>query len=143
MPKQDLTGKAGYIKVGGSTGTKVNITKWSASVDIKMADTTDSADYDASTALIWNTQLPASAKIGVDIEGNYDLNGAQASLISATLNGSSPTVIAELGLTASAVFGYGTFNISNLKIDLPIEDTVTFTCTLVSNGKWNQGVSAP
>ena len=143
MPKQNLTGKAGYVKVGGSSGTKVNITKWSASTDVKMADTTDSADYDTGTALIWNTQLPTSAKLSIDIEGNYDLNGAQASIITALLNGVSPTVVAELGLTASNVFGYGTFNIGNFKVDLPSEDTVTFTATLESNGKWNQGVSAP
>lgn len=143
MPKQNLTGKAGYVKIGGSSGTKVNITKWSASTEVKMSDTTDSADYDTSTSLIWNTQLPVSAKLSVDIEGNYDLNGAQASLITALLNGASPTVVAELGLTASNVFGYGTFNIGNFKVDLPSEDTVTFTATLESNGKWNQGVSAP
>jgi len=143
MAKQNLTGKAGYFKTGGSGGAKMNITKWSASTEVKMADTTDSADYDATTGLIWNTQLPASAKLSIDVEGNYDVNGTQAPLISALLNGASPLVVAELGLTASLVYGYGSFNVTNFKPDSPVEDTVTFTATLVSNGKWNQGVSAP
>jgi hypothetical protein len=143
MPVQKISGKAGYFKTGGSAGTKMNITKWSGSLEVKNSDTTDSNDFDASTNLVWNTQVPASAKMTIDVEGNYDVNGAQAPLVTAALNGASPLVIAELGFTATAVFGYGNFNVTNFKADSPMEDTVTYSATLTSNGKWNNGVSAP
>ena len=62
MPVQKIAGKSGYFKTGGSSGSKINITKWSGSLVVKTADTTDSNDYDAATGLVWNTQVPSSAK---------------------------------------------------------------------------------
>ena len=143
MPVQKIAGKSGYFKTGGSSGSKMNITKWSGSLEVKTADTTDSNDYDAATGLVWNTQVPSSAKMSIDVEGNYDINGAQAPLVTAALNGASPLVITELGFTSTNVFGYGNFNVTNFKTDAPVDDTVTFSATLISNGKWNNAVSAP
>ena len=42
MPVQKIAGKSGYFKTGGSSGSKINITKWSGSLEVKTADTTDS-----------------------------------------------------------------------------------------------------
>lgn len=138
MPKQNVSGKTGYLKW---SGTKINITSWSGSVDIKMADTTDSADYDSTSDLVWNTQVAASGKGSFDIEGNYDLSGSQGPLIAKLLSGSASAVTGELGFTASTPFGWAKFDVSNFKPKSPVEDTVTFTATIVTNGKFSLGAA--
>ena len=141
MAKQTVVGKAGYIKWGGSGGSKIYITKWTATLDVKLADTTDSADYDATTALVWNTQIPASSKITVEVEGNYDLNGSQTPFVTKVMSGSAVPVVAELGFNATTPWGYAAFDVDDFKPENPIEDTVTFSASLVSNGKFTLGAA--
>jgi hypothetical protein len=138
MPKSNASGKQGYFEYGG---TQLYIKSWKGTITTKYADTTDSADYDSTSGLVWNSQLPVSAKFEGEIEGNYDLNGNTDTMIGDLIDGTTTPVTVELGITATEAFGYGTMQVSEFAVETPIEDTVTFTAKVMTSGRFVLGAA--
>jgi hypothetical protein len=127
-----LTGKASYFTFNGII---IPITKVSAKVTRALANTTDNGDYYQQNDMIFPTQLPVSCPTEFAVEGRYRFSSTPAALI-ATLYTGVFGIPAIFGLNASAVWGHGTFDISDFETDDPVEDVVTFTCTMKSNGQF-------
>jgi hypothetical protein len=131
-----MTGKASYINY---KGTKLWITKVAPKFDPKLADSTDSADYDPTTQLLYPSQLQVSVGTELSIEGYYDANGNQNALMTDLFNGSAGPQSVTLGRDAGSIVGSGNFNISGYEEEEPIDDMITYKCTLKSNGKFTPG----
>src|SRR5574343_420647 len=130
-----LTGKAGYIIYNGYT---IPITKWTSKTTRNLPDSTDTGDYNQNTDLIYHTRIPVSVDMEVTVEGRYRRSTIPGAIISVLFTGAN-ALACVLGLDASTVFGHGNFDLSDFTLDLPSEDVVTYTCTLMSNGVFTPG----
>ena len=133
MPgNQKMSGKASYLVYDGAN---VPITKVSMKGTSKMADATDNSNYDQTTDLIWPEQLKVNAKTELAVEGRYfrSVTPALAAAFFESNPGGLPVV---LGLDTVTVAGHGYFDMSDFQIDDEVEDTVTYSCTLTSNGQF-------
>jgi hypothetical protein len=132
---QKLTGKASYLTF---QGTRIYFTKVSPDVDRECADSTDGADYDSSSDMIQPSQIPVKVQMTLQVELKYDLNTTGTAFTQAAYSsgGPYPTV---LGLNAGTVMGHGNFDITKFSADVPIDDTVTATATLLQNGVFTPG----
>lgn len=136
MPNERLTGKQSYIIING---TYIPITKYTPKINRKLADITDNGDYDSNTDLIYPAQLPVSATTELSVEGRFRLSLTPIAIMGILYTGISAVPV-KLGLDAGHMFGSGNFDISDFQADVPVDDTVTFTCTLQSNGKFSPNV---
>jgi hypothetical protein len=127
-----LTGKASYFLFNGN---QVPITKVTPKVTRKLADTTDSGDYVSTADMLFPTQLPVSVGTEFAIEGRYRKSSTPAGLV-ATLYTDATSVTALFGMDAGTIWGHGSFDISDFQTDSPVDDTVTFTCSMKSNGQF-------
>jgi len=130
MATDRITGKSGSFTFNGIS---IPITKWSARTTKKLADITDNADYNLNTDLMWPTQLPVNAVLDVSVEGRFRLSVTPADLLAPLYTGLTAIPV-TLALTTSQIYGHGNFDLSDFSCDLPVDDTVTFTCSLKSNG---------
>lgn len=130
-----LTGKASSFLFNG---TSIPISKYSPKSTRKLADTTDSANYDAGTDLIHNSQLPASIQMELSVEGKFSKSKTNAALITQLYSGATavPTI---LNLDAGTIYGHGNFDMGDFSADVPVEDTVSWTATFRSNGVFTPG----
>ena len=131
MAGQDrLAGDQSSLTFGG---TSIPITKYTPKVNRKLADTTDTGDFDSAAGLIANTQVPVSYNLELSVEGKFRKSVTPSALIAQLFSGATavPTV---LTLAQGVLFGHGNFDLSDFSCEVPAEDTVTFTCTLKSNG---------
>jgi hypothetical protein len=126
-----FTGKDGQY---AHNGVAVIISEWTATVTTKMADTTASDNYDTNSALVWNSQLPVSANVEVGISGPWDPTN-HAAILASIIAGNAAAVngVCRYATNTNAIVG--TFNLSDLEITTPTEDTITYTATLKSNGR--------
>jgi hypothetical protein len=129
-----LTGKASYFLLG-SAATQIPITKATPKVTRKLADTTDSGDYQSTPDMIFPTQIPVSAPLEMAIEGRYRFSSTPSAIV-ALLATSATNIPVVLGLNSGAIWGHGNFDISDFQSDIPFDDTVTYTCNIRSNGQW-------
>lgn len=132
---QRLTGKASYVSIAG---TKFGTKKITPKTTRKLADSTDSTDYDSGTDLLWPTQLAVMAPVELSVEGNYNLTTTPAQLI-ANLYSGVAAVAVVIALNATTIYGHGNFDISDFQTDAPVDDIVTFSCTMKSNGVFTSG----
>lgn len=132
MAEDRLTGKASYMVFNGAT---IPITKYNPTITKQLPDITDNGDYDVQTDLIYPTQLPVSAVTELSVEGRFHLNSTPANIMSLLYSGASAVPVV-LGLNAGSLFGHGLFDINNFQAVVDVRETVTFTCTMVSNGKF-------
>lgn len=127
-----LTGKQSYIFWNGTT---IPITKATPKTNRKLADITDNQDYDAASDLLWPTQLPVMAPVELSIEGRFRKSITPSAVIAFLYTG-TVAVRGVFGLDSGTIYGSGLFDLSDFQCDSPVDDTVTFTCTLRSNGKF-------
>jgi hypothetical protein len=126
-----LTGKASYFIFGG---VQTPITKISRKVNRKKADTTDNGDYNAPADLLFPTQLIVSATTVLSVEGRYH-KSLNPTLNASSIYESTPGgVLAFLGLDTVTVAGHGYFDIEDYEETTPIDDVVTYTMSMTSNG---------
>lgn len=129
------TGTQSYLIINQNL---IPITKYTSSADRKMADTTDTSNYDPQSGLIWPSQLDVSATIDVAVEFKYSRSRTPSGVMTPCFTNSGPFPV-TLGLDAGTIIGSGMANMTNLKIDVPYDDTVTGTCNLKANGVWQFG----
>lgn len=127
-----LTGKQMALVWNGFT---IPITKVTPKTNRKLADITDNQDYDVNSDLLWPTQLPVMAPVEFAVEGRFRKSITPGAIIQFCYTGAT-AVRAVLTLDAGQTYGSGLFDLSDFQTDSPVDDTVTFTCTLRSNGKF-------
>lgn len=125
-----LTGKSGTVVIAGNP---LNFTKFGTSVARVLADTTDSQNYDGSTDLIWKSQLPVTSGVEIEISGWYDTSITAAALTTILFSGAT-AVLCSIKFSTGTIFGHGAFDITDFKTDNPVDNTVGYSCKLVSNG---------
>lgn len=129
---QKLSGKASYLVYDGSN---IPITKATQKATSKMADTTDNSNYNQETDLIWPEQIKVNAKVELSVEGRY-FKSVTPSLAAEFFQSNPGGLPVVLGLDATAVAGHGYFDMTDFTIEDEVEDTVTYSCTLTSNGQF-------
>lgn len=129
------TGRAAFFSIAG---TKIGMTKLSPKTTRKLADVTDSTDYDATSDLIWPAQLAVMAPIELSIEGRYNVVTTPANLINTLYTGAAAVAVI-LNIDASTIYGHGLFDISDFEASIPDDDVVTFTATFKSHSVFTFG----
>src|ERR1051326_3422363 len=107
MSVAKLTGKAGSFTLNTHV---LSFTVMNSKVNRELADTTDSANYDSTTDLVWPAQIPVSEAIELSVEGNFDLNSTDAQLIALLMAGGAAVPVI-INLSASVVLGHGNFDL--------------------------------
>jgi hypothetical protein len=129
MPADRTTGKSSYFLWNG---VQIPITKYGRKATRKIADATDSGDYNANTDIIQPVGLPVSVSTEITAEGRYRFS-VTPSLDQVTYSGAYQIPVV-LGRTLTNPGGHGTFDITEYNEDGPYDDMVTWTATFVSNG---------
>jgi hypothetical protein len=129
MPVQKVAGKAGSLTYNSQT---LNFSKWTAKVNRELADSTDSNDYDAVTDMLWKSQIPISNQIEVDVEGNFDLNSTDTTLLTPLFSGTAAVPVI-LKITPTHTFGHGNFDLGNFEVEVPVDGLVKWKGTMRSS----------
>jgi hypothetical protein len=131
MARNTITGRKGNVKVGSNV---LPITGWTAKGTKELADATDSANFDATSGQLWKSQAPGAVAMEGTIEGNFDLNSTDASVIQ--LLKQDPPVQILFGLTDTVNYAQGSFDLSDVetKLTVPGGTMVTYSGNFKSNG---------
>lgn len=116
-------------------GTYIPITKYTMEVSRRLVDTTDNTNYDPDTNILSNSQIAVMANTTINVEGLFHVDSTPSGLMFNLYSGIR-ALPATLGLDAGLVMGHGLFDLSNFSCQVQIDDTVKYTCQLVSNGKF-------
>ena len=127
-----LSGKSAYLTFNGYT---LPFKKLSQKVTRKCADSTDSGDYYTQNDMLFPTQIPVSVKTEQTIEGTFRFSSTPQAVVTA-LYTSLTNIPAQFGLNASGQLGTGNVDITDFSCDAPVDDIVTWTATMTSNGQW-------
>jgi hypothetical protein len=130
-----FTGKAAVFQVAG---TAIGFTKIGVKTDRKLADSTDSANYDSGSDLIWPEQLPIQSPITFTVELRYNLTTTPANVINTLYTGSAAVAVV-VKLNATTTYGHGNFDIESFDANVPYDDVVTGTAQFKSNGLFTFG----
>jgi len=130
-----ITAKAGSWTYAGVTIPFKTITP---TFERTNADATDSSDYDSGSDMVTPSQIPVKVGVKLKIEGNYNTSVVPSSLIATLLTGASAGAVV-VKLNPSTTFGHGSFDISNFEIKMQVDDIVSYSVELMSNGLWVSG----
>lgn len=130
MANDRTTGKASYFVFNG---VNIPITKYTPKTTRNLPDSTDSGDYNSNTDLICHTRIPVSVDMELSVEGRYRFSVTPSGIMSVLFTGINALPV-QLGIDAGHLFGHGLFDLGDFSCDVPIEDIVTFSCTLKLNG---------
>ena len=130
---QGLTGKASSMTWNTHT---IAITKAAPKGTKSMADSTDSSNYDSVTGQLFKAQLPGDVQITLDVEGFFDRTTTPTNLLAAFF--SDTLVAATVALDGSTTLISGNFDLSDFSLDITVPGAVvvSYTATLMSNGKY-------
>jgi len=131
MAEDRLTGKQQYITL---SGTSIQTKKITPNVDRKLADSTDTSNYDVTDDVIYPSQLPVSVKVTFDVEGWYYKSATPSSIVTKLFSGGGPYVVTFGPGTGYPHFG-GKYDLSNFKVESQFDDVVNVSFKLESNGK--------
>jgi len=124
------TGKASFFTY---RGTRIPIFRINIRVTRVLADCTDSSDYDMNADMIGPTQLPVSAQFEGTIEGVFRFSYTPQTLFGDLFQGVYG-VPCTFGTNQNSLIGTGFMDISDYQQDMPINDTIRYSCTVRSNG---------
>lgn len=130
-----LSGKSSYMTV---LGTQVPITKVTSSGKRSHGDTTDSTSYDAATDMLWEEQIPIKLSQELKIEGRYHILLVPTQVV-AWMYSANTAVPCVFGLASGVIHGHGDYDITDLEVADPVDDVVTYSCTLKLNGVFTPG----
>lgn len=114
-------------------GTALTITKYTPTTTRTLADATASDDYDATSNMLWETQIPVKLAQELKIEGKYNVVTTPSTVIADLYTGNAAAAVV-LGIDAGTLLGHGNYDISSFEAGVPIDDIVTYTCTAKLNG---------
>ncbi len=129
-----LTGKQSYIVISDDDGdAAIPITSYLFTADRLMTPRMNSVHYNGEIGQFSTSQVAVAVATTVAVEGRFRLDKVPAAIIG-RLYSDEDAVMIYLGLDAGNVLGHGRFDIRNFQCDVPIDDTVNFTCMLLGNG---------
>ncbi len=133
MPTVDrIAGKASYFDYNGTT---IPINKATCKVTRKLGDTTDSGDYDTTADMIATTQLPCTYTLEGTIEGKFRRSSTPGVIIAGLFSSlTNIPIIFGLDLVAGTILGHGNFDISDFSCEIPVDDIISFSASIKSNG---------
>lgn len=126
-----LTGKQQYLTLAGAS---IKTLKIAPKVSPKLADTTDTGDYDAATDLLYPTQQQVSAPVEMSVEGFYYKSQTPSAVVAKLFTGGGPYAV-TFGVATGYPHFSGNYDISDFQIDGVADDAVKCSFTLKSNGK--------
>jgi predicted secreted protein len=127
-----MSGKSGTFSYSNST---VTITQWTASQSVNQADTTGSDCYDTNSNLVHKQQIPTSSSWEISIEGPWNPTDGNTQLLAAYNAAGNGTANCSLVTITNSTFFSGVVSVSSFELTVPLEDTVTYSATLMSYGK--------
>jgi len=119
-------------------GATIPFTSMTPSVERTMADATDSTDYDSGSDSLWPSQLEVKVGMKFKVEGRYNTSTIPSAILTDLYTGASAAAVV-IKLNPSTIFGHGNFDISNFEAKIQVDDIVTYSCDLMSNGLWVSG----
>lgn len=131
MADDRLVGKQQYLTLGGTT---IQTKKITPTVERKLADNTDTSNYDGTDDVIYSSQLPVSVKVSFDVEGWYYKSATPSTVVTKMFGGGGPWTVTFGPGTGYPHFG-GKYDLSNFKIESQFDDVVNVSFKLESNGK--------
>jgi hypothetical protein len=128
-----IAGLQSFFNFGGAI---IPITKMTPEVDRKLADSTDSSDYNSTANILGPTQIPVSAMMKASIEGRFHKSVVPSAVMSMLFTGATQ-IPCQIGLDLSpTMWGHGLIDLSNFRTDIPVDDVVNFTAQIQSYGLW-------
>jgi hypothetical protein len=124
------TGGGGQLIVNGVT---IPYNTVEPSVSKTHDDSSDSANYDIGSGLVHLAQLAVSTQTTFSVEGKYDPAIMGTGLL-AYLYTNPGSVPCSFRLNLTQPYGHGNVDITEFKTTGDPLKTLTFTCTLISNG---------
>lgn len=117
----------------------------------KLADTTDSTDYDETSKLLGQSQLPVSVEGSeLSVEGFYYKGGElETKILAAVLSGdvtattgAGRSVECTISMDGTTGYAYANFDVESLETTWETKEAVGFTMTLKLSGVWSMGAPA-
>jgi hypothetical protein len=130
-----ISGKGQFLTLNG---TRVNVTKITPKTERKLADTTDSGDYDATSDMLQQSQIAVKVGTTLDVEGWFYTNQTNSLLLSYAFGSTGPVPVVA-NISTAVVFGHGNFDLSSIECDMPLDGTVNVKFSLMSNGVFTPG----
>lgn len=124
-----ISGKQKSLTFGG---VRIYTTSLSANVSPKFADTTDDADYDSGTDLVYPSRIRTSSPVEFSVEGYYYKNSTPAAVVSKMFDATGPSLVAFSVATGYPHFG-GYYDGSDLQIQAETTDVTKISFKLMSN----------
>lgn len=135
MPADKTAGRASSFTL---LGTVLPIKKYTPKTTRKLIDTTDSANYDAATDMLYASQVPTMISQELTVEGIFDLNSTPTVVMNLLFSGAAAAAVV-LGLKSGVLYGSGVYDISDFSTDVPVDDVVSWSATFKLNGKFTPG----
>jgi len=120
---------------------KIPVTSWEVQCRKAFQDTTNSANYDSDSNLVYPTRSPSTIVTEGEIRGRFRLSRIPVTILSSLYSGGAVPKI-SLYIRPDFMFGTGYFSISNFAIQSPIDDIVGFDCRIVSYGFFDVNTSS-
>ncbi len=133
MPK--IGGQAASLTYNANT---IYFTKVTPKATRKLADSTDSSNFDVTSGLIWMAQLAVTASVEVAVEGYFYTDTTDPNLL-ADLFSSAAARACIIKLSSTVTLGHGNFDIGDLEVGIVTDETTTIKFTLKSNGVFTHG----
>lgn len=136
-----LTGKAGFLTYEDEEDTTstvpidIPLTSWSVRIVKSFQDKTSSENYDSETNLIYPKQVEVAVATEGVITGRFRLSVIPVTFIAAMYSGDIVPKI-SLYFTPTEKLGSGYFSVADFDTEVPQDDTVNFTCRIISYGKF-------
>ena len=127
------TGRAGSVSLSAIV---INITGWSAKLNINFADSTDSGNYSAPN--LFDSQLNGSQHVEGSIKGFYDASNTATNLDGVIKVPSSGPYATVLKIDASTTWFSGNCDFTDIEysLEVPGATMVTFSANFKSNGAY-------
>jgi hypothetical protein len=130
-----VSGKAQSFSYGGYV---IPITKVSLDTKRTCVDVTDSTDYDGTTDMLWESQIPVKLSQELKIEGNYNIVTIPTTIIAALYSGVT-AITGSWTIKIGTVIGHGYYDLTDFSASAPVDDKVSYSATLKLNGVYTSG----
>ncbi len=135
MPASKIAGKGSSVTYGGTT---IPIKKWTPKHNRDLADSTDSDNYNSGSDMIEKSQIPTALQTELSLEGFFDLNSTSTAMIAQFYTAATPVTVV-LTLKSGTPYGHGSMDMSDFTTSTPIDDIVSWTANMKSNGTFTIG----
>lgn len=132
MAQTSASGRAGSVTIAS---VAIAITKWDATVNKELADSTDSSTFDPTSGQLFASQVPGVVSMEGTLEGNFDLAGSTSTSIIQRMKADGLNAIV-FKISSTVPFASGNFDLTSVDItvSVPGATMTTFSAKFKSNG---------